>query len=81
MISESSCSTPVRDRLVAELRREESERALIAGEYLTFEKTHKIEFVHELAVIQTALLYVRSEDSLATACIKSRTESKWQEAK
>ncbi|XP_040074782.3 uncharacterized protein LOC120846941 [Ixodes scapularis] len=53
----------LRDRLVAGIRREETQRGLFAEESLTFEKACKIALDQEQAARQTALLHAGSKDA------------------
>ncbi|XP_040355390.1 uncharacterized protein K02A2.6-like [Ixodes scapularis] len=53
----------LRDRLVAGIRREETQRALFAEESLTFERACKIALDQEQAARQTALLHAGSKDA------------------
>lgn len=65
----------LRDRLVAGIRNEESQRALFAEENLTFEGACKIALDRELAARDTALMQSRDKEASLNA-IKSRQKGR-----
>lgn len=66
----------LRDRLVAGLRDQETQRILFATENLTFEKACKIALEKELAAKQTMELHSKAECSTDTYAVSRKTQAK-----